>query len=95
MIQDKKRKVAEEFLSDFDVSGTKKLGNGPAPPPPPRTETQSKKFKVEESTSIAKSNGESTSIAKSNVVTEDDSLKIVEKKKKEKKKKAKSYLDDL
>ena len=94
MFQDKKRKVAEEFLSDFDVSGTKKLGNGPAPPPP-RTETQSKKFKVEESTSIAKSNGESTSIAKSNVVTEDDSLKIVEKKKKEKKKKAKSYLDDL
>ena len=93
MFQDKKRKVAEEFLSDFDVSGTKKLSNGPAPPP--RTETQSKKFKVEESTSIAKSNGESTSIARSNVVTEDDSLKIVEKKKKEKKKKAKSYLDDL
>ena len=90
MFQDNKRKVAEEFLSDFDVSGTKRLGNGPTPPTPAaRTETQSKKIKVEESTSITKSNGES------NVVTADESLKVVEKKKKEKKKKAKSYLDDL
>ena len=94
--QDKKRKVAQDFLSDFDGRNkSKTLISANVQESP----MKKMKFETEEEVKVENGTGNEKDFVIDRVG--DESLKvepteeIVEKKKKEKKKKAKSYLDDL
>jgi hypothetical protein len=83
--QDKKRKVAQDFLSDFNDAG-KKYPVERSPIKKMRVEPE-EGVKLENDFVIDRNGDESLKV--------EPTEEIVEKKKKEKKKKAKSYLDDL